>query len=90
MQEVHFGSVESLHVRDREPVLDPPPKVVRDLMLGKFERTHPARALSDFVLKDEVVDLFELFDREQNIDIDRITIQAGLPLRLRVRIDAAA
>jgi len=59
-------------------------------VLGKFERHHPARELSDFELRDALIDLFELFDRERDVDIDRLTIQAGLPLRVRVRVTPAA
>jgi hypothetical protein len=90
MQDVHFGTIENLRIRSGEPQFEPPPLGTRDFVLGKFERGHPARVLSDFHLKDALVDLFELFDREQNIDIDRLTIQAGLPLRVRVRVTAAA
>jgi len=90
MQDVHYGSIEGLRIRAGEPVVDPPPAAVRDLMLGKFERVHPARELSDFQLRDALVDLFDLFDRERDVDIDRLTIQAGLPLRVRVRVSSAA
>ena len=90
MQDVHYGTIEGLGVRGGEPVLEPAPRAVRDLVLGKFERAHPARALPDFELRDALIDLFELFDREQDIDIDRLTIQAGLPLRVRVRVSSAA
>lgn len=90
MQDVHFGTVEGLRIRQGEPQFDPPPLAVRDLVLGKFERAHPARDMADFHLKDALVDLLELFDREQDIVIDRLTIQAGLPLRVRVRVTAAA
>jgi len=90
MQDIHYGSIECLRIREGEPVVNPPPLGVRDLVLGKFERHHPARELSDFELRDALIDLFELFDRERDVDIDRLTIQAGLPLRVRVRVMPAA
>ena len=90
MQDVHYGSIEGLQIRDCEPVVNPPPAAVRDLVLGKFERSHPARELSDFHLRDALIDLFELFDRERDVDIDRLSIQSGLPLRVRVRVKTAA
>lgn len=85
-QEIHYGEIHGLRILEGEPVLDPFPEVVRDVALTKDDGPHPARRISDFALKAEVVKLFELFDREQNITIDRLIIQAGLPLRLRVRV----
>ena len=35
MQEVNYGRLEGLEVRDCEPVLDPPPRVVRQIVFGK-------------------------------------------------------
>ena len=85
MQEIRFGSIEGLEVRDGEPVTDPSPVIVRDIALGKENGPHPARSKEDFALKRPPQELFDLFDREQNIRIDRLIVQAGLPLRLRVR-----
>lgn len=86
LQEIHYGEIHGLKIVEGEPVLDPFPEVVRDVALTKDDGPHPARRISDFALKAEVVNLFELFDREQNITIDRLIVQAGLPLRLRVRV----
>ena len=85
MKEVRFGSIEGLEVQDGEPVTDPSPVIVRDIALGKENGPHPARSKEDFALKRPLQELFDLFDREQNIRIDRLIVQAGLPLRLRVR-----
>ena len=84
-QEINFGEIHDLQVHRREPVLDPPPEVFRDLVLGKENTPHAARSRADFTLKKEVVELFDLFDREQQLVIVRLIVQAGLPLRLRVR-----
>jgi hypothetical protein len=86
MQELHFGEIHGLRIVDGDPLFDPFPEVARDIVLSKEDRPHPARGISDFALKAEVVNLYELFDREQTITIDRLIVQAGLPLRLRVRV----
>jgi hypothetical protein len=86
LQEIHYGEIHGLKVAADEPVLDPFPEVSRDIALTKDNGPHPERRATDFALKAEVVTLFELFDREQHITIDRLIVQAGLPLRLRVRV----
>ena len=35
IQEINYGRLEGLEVRDCEPVLDPPPRVVRKIVFGK-------------------------------------------------------
>jgi hypothetical protein len=85
MQEVNYGVIEQLEVRRGEPVLQPKPTILRDIALGKDNGPHPAREKDNFELKRPVEELFEVFDRERDIRIDRLIIQAGLPLRLRVR-----
>ena len=90
MQSIHYGAIEGLSIQDREPVLDPAPNAIREIALGKDVGQHGARKLPDFELKAEVLELFALFDRERNITIDRVVVQAGLPLRLRVRISEEA
>lgn len=85
MQSVNFGTIDNLEVEDGEPVLDPAPVVSRNIALGKENGPHQARDKIDFALKHQLLDLFELFDREQNIRIDYLIVQAGLPLRLQVK-----
>jgi hypothetical protein len=38
MQEINYGRIEKLHVRDGEPVFDPPPTVLR--LLFCFGKTY--------------------------------------------------
>ena len=78
MQEIQYGTVEHLVVSSGEPVLDPHPDVMRDVALGKQNGPHPSRALRDFELKREVLELFDLFDRERDLSIDRIVVQSIL------------
>ena len=84
MQEVNFGRIERLEVRDWEPVLDPPPGVVRQVVFGKANGANLRRATDSFVLKRKVVELFEFFDREQTLLILELVIDNGLPVRMAV------
>ena len=84
MQETHFGRIENLAVRDCEPVLDPAPRVSRDILFGKVNGAHPARVKPDFALKEQVVELFRIFDRERSLTIESLVIQHGLPVRMTV------
>lgn len=88
LQEIGFGRIEDLLVRDGEPVLEPPPRVLRDIRLGRCASPHPMRAAADFALRREVVDLFALFDRERHLVVERIEAQNGLPIRAVVAAEA--
>lgn len=89
LQEIHYGEILNLQVVDGEPILDPSPEIFKDRVLGKDNGPHPARGRADFSLKNEVLGLFEMFDREQNIAVYRVVVQAGLPLRVRVKVNAS-
>ena len=84
MSDIHYGSIENLLVRGGEPVLQPPPRIVHDVRLGRHEIKPSVRNRSDFALKAQLVDLFKRLDSISDGVIDRIDIQAGLPFRIRV------
>ena len=84
MQEVNFGRIERLEVRDWEPVLDPPPRVVRQIVFGKENGPNACRANDGFALKKKVAELFEIFDRERSLSIQELVIESGLPVRMTV------
>ena len=84
MQEVNFGRIEGLYVRDGEPVLERTPNVLRDIVFGKVNAPNPARGKDDFALKEQLVELFDLFDREQSVTVESLVIQNGLPVRMTV------
>ena len=88
MQKVNFGRIEHLVVRDGQPVLSPSPRVVREVKFGGENGPRPETSLEDFVLKDEVVELFRYMDEFQDIVIDVLEIKHGMPFRMTVE-DAA-
>lgn len=82
MQETHFGRIENLVVRNGEPVFEPAPRVIRDIVFTKDNGAHPARAKEDFALKDQHQQLFQFFEHECSMTIDTLIIQHGLPVRM--------
>ncbi len=88
MQEVNFGRIEALVVEDGEPVLAPAPRILRDIVFGKINVPNGARGKEDFALKDQVIELFDFFDRERSLVVESLVIQNGLPVRMTVA-DAA-
>ena len=84
-QETNHGRIVLLPVLDGEPQFDPPPTVLRLFLIGKDNGPHPAHCKEDFIIKEEWVELFKLFDREQSFIIDELVIADGLPVRMTVR-----
>ncbi len=84
MQETNFGRIEGLEVRNGEPVLDPPPRAVRQMVFGKKNGPNAGRSNSGCALKKKVAELFEVFDREQTFRVLELVIDDGLPVRMTV------
>ena len=84
-QRIGHGRIEGLPVRDGEPILAPPPTVLRLFLFGKDNGPNAALSSEDFVLKKNVTEMFEIFDREQSFVIDELVIADGLPVRMTVR-----
>ncbi len=84
-QKTNFGSLKSFKVRAGEPVLDPPPTIIRTCKFGGDNGPHPALAHRDFLLKDEVKNLVEIFEHEQTLDIEELVVANGLPVRMTIR-----
>jgi len=84
MQDVRYGRIEGLRIEDGEPVLAPPPTVVRLYLFGRANTPAEARGSGNFLLKWKVTELFEAFDRERSFSIQELMIDDGLPVRMTV------
>lgn len=84
MQDVNFGRIEGLRVDDAEPLFEPAPRVIRNIVFGKVNAPNPARGKDDFVLKEQHIELFDLFDREPSVTVESLDVQNGLPVRMAV------
>jgi len=84
MQRINFGRIERLNVRRGEPVMDPPPRIIREIKFGGDNGPRPEAAKSDFTLKAQVRDLFAQLEALGDGVIPCIEIQRGLPFRMTV------
>lgn len=89
MQAINFGRIEGLVIRQGEPVLDPPPRVIREIKFGGENGPRAELGASDFALKSQVVELFRYFDQVGHGTIDAIEVKHGLPFRMIVTEVAA-
>ncbi len=84
MQETNHGRIERLRVGDGQPLFDVPPTVLRLFLFGKPNGPNESRGSRDFALKRSVLELFEIFDREQTLVVEELMIDDGLPVRMTV------
>lgn len=89
MQEVNFGHVKGLVVRGGEPILNPPPRVVREIKFGSENGPRAEAAKDDFALKAQVRDLFAHMEAMGDGVIRCIEVKHGLPFKMIVEEDAA-
>jgi hypothetical protein len=83
MQQVNFGHIENLVIRDGDPVFDPSLRVVHEIKFCAAENGPRAELASgDFRLKGQLVELFQRFDQLDNATIEKLEIKHGLPFRL--------
>jgi hypothetical protein len=81
-QAVDFGAIQSVHVRDADPIFDQTSVVIIDAKLDKVEVPRPELALGDFELRAEVNRLMSRLDELKNGTIQRLEVCAGMPRRL--------
>jgi len=84
MQELNFGWIKGLQIRNGEPVFDPPPQVVRDIKFGGENGPRQEMLVEDFTLKSPVVELFELLDSMSDGEVLSLEVKHGLPFRMSV------
>ena len=83
-QQVNFGRIECLSLRAAQPIFDPPPRIVREIKFGGENGPRRELGVADFLLKRQVIELFEFFDEMQDGAIDVLELKHGLPFRLIV------
>ena len=84
LQRINFGRTDHLAIRDGEPVFDPPPRRQFEIKFAGDNGPRPELDAADFVLKQQVVELFTFLDRLQNGTIDVLEVKHGLPFRMIV------
>jgi len=84
LQQINFGRLETLAIRNGEPVLDPMPRKVLEIKFAGENGPRPELKVDDFLLKRQAVELFEFFDQLQDGVIDVLEVKHGLPFRMIV------
>lgn len=84
MQWLNFGRIQDLAVRNGEPVLDPPPRVVREVKFGGENGPRHESAKTDFALKAQVQDLFAHLEAMGGGVVQCIEVKHGLPFKMTI------
>ena len=82
-QDIGFGKIVRLAVRNTEPVFEQQTEVFVDLKLdADHDGTTPERQLIDFVLSAEITRLFSAFDRIRDGVVEHVEVRFGIPRRV--------
>lgn len=86
MQQLNFGRIEDLEIRDGDPVFSPAPRMVQDIKLGGENGPRPELGHTDFVLKNQVSEFFDHLSRLRDGTVESIEVKHGLPFRLVIEM----
>lgn len=89
LQHLNFGRLEDLYISGGEPVLDPPPRILREVKFGGDNGPRAEKHKADFLLKSQLVELFTFLDDFRDGCISVLEVKHGLPFRLVVAESAA-
>lgn len=84
MNDLNYGQILNLRFKDGEPVLRPPPRLIREVVFGKDNQCNAMSDKSDYALKKQVLQLFEIMEETVNGTIVVLRIQNGLPIRMEL------
>jgi len=84
-QKTNNGEISGLQVQNGEPVLDPLPTILRTCKFGGENGPHVKYGKKDFVLKRNLVEMFEVFKREGSFVVEKLVLRGGLPLWMVIR-----
>ena len=84
MQRINFGRLEHLLIQNGEPSFDDTLRVYREVKFCAENGPRPESAIADFVLRTQVVDLFNEIDRVGNGVIESLSIKHGVPFGMSV------
>lgn len=90
IQLLNFGRIENLNVRQGSPEFEPPPRVIKMLKLGGQDGSREEATLTDFQLKQPVVDLLRTMNEIGDGRILVIEVRHGLPITVEVEVPAKA
>jgi hypothetical protein len=83
MQQINFGRIEDLLVRNGVPV-NPPPRVIRKLKVGADNSPRPEYDFDDFLLRQQTEELLSAVEQMGDGEVLVIDVRHGLPFSLEV------
>ena len=89
-QDINFGQIQGLLVRNSEPVWDLAPTVLSEVKLDAEDAPRPENELPDFKLSSEVKRLMSQLDQLKDGKIERIEVRAGVPKRMVLISESAS
>ncbi len=84
MQEIHYGRIEGLAIRDGEPVIEPSTKVLRDVKLDLQAKRNPIFTDRDYRDKAQVMEMLHQFRRLGDGVVQTLEVHNGLPFRMQI------
>jgi hypothetical protein len=84
MQRIKFGKIEGLIIHNGDPVLEPAPKVIREIKLGSKEDRKSVPIENGLLEKPQVIELLGRLSHLGSGTIQSLEIQHGLPFRIRI------
>jgi hypothetical protein len=84
--ELQFGRIEGLVITEGDPQFDPPhpaPTIIQTIKLP-VEARPPEPGAADSLLKQQIVDLFQHFARQQTGMVRRLEFRFGLPCLVEI------
>lgn len=84
-QNIDFGELKGVRIKQGDPVLNPLPIVLIDFKLEGTDSPRPEVALADFALREEAIRLIDRLDQMCNGVIERLEIRSGIPRRVVIR-----
>ncbi len=88
IQSIEFGQVLDLKVRKGEPVLQPMPRVLRSVKLGRDTGARAEIPAGDFTVRTEVIELLLQLSQIRDGVIRRLDVKNGLPISMVVEESA--
>lgn len=89
MQQIGFGSFESVRIENGELVLDPWPTTIRGVKFGSEDRSASLMPPAEFELKRQVIELLEYVRAVDAGEIRCLEVRHGLPFSMEVELAGA-
>jgi hypothetical protein len=90
MQEIGFGHIDNLMIRDGLPIFDPPPRVIVDIKFGADNGPHTQLANPEFALKQSIADLIAQLAQIGTGMVVCLMVRHGLPFSMNVEMAVIA